>query len=58
VRSALTKVPGVVKVEVTMPDSAVVTIDKKKVTSAKLIEAVKKAGYGASVKKDKKETKS
>jgi len=42
-----------------MPNSAVVTVDpKKKVTSEKLIEAVKKAGYSATVKTDKKDKKS
>ncbi len=41
-----------------MPDKAVVRVDKTKLTSPKaLIEAVKKAGYGASVKTDKKEKK-
>ncbi|MSU22020.1 MAG: hypothetical protein EXS30_11575 [Pedosphaera sp.] len=52
-QSALSKVPGVIKAEVTMPDQAVVKVDKNKVTAAKLIEAVKKAGYGAKEKKEK-----
>ena len=38
-----------------MPDKAVVKIDKtKKVTTAQLIDAVKKAGYGAKLKEEKK----
>lgn len=40
-----------------MPDKAVVKYDKKKVTTDKLIAAVKKAGYGAKVKKDKEKDK-
>jgi len=52
VQSALSKVPGVVKAEVTMPNKAVVRFDKKKkVTTDKLIAAVKKAGYSAEEKK-------
>jgi copper chaperone CopZ len=54
VQSALSEVPGVVKAEVTMPDKAVVTFDKKKnVTAGKLMAAVKKAGYSAKEKKEK-----
>jgi copper chaperone CopZ len=53
VQSALSKVPGVIKAEVTMPDKAVVTVDKKKVKSDQLIKAVKKAGYSAKEKKEK-----
>ena len=37
-----------------MPDKAVVKVQKDKVTADKLIAAVKKAGYSASVKEDKK----
>jgi copper chaperone CopZ len=55
VQSALSKVPGVIKAEVEMPDKAVVTVDKQKsVTSEKLIAAVKKAGYSAKEKKESK----
>jgi len=57
VRSALTNVTGVISAEVTMPDKAVVKIQKDKVSANKLIAAVKKAGYGASVNKEKKEKK-
>lgn len=54
-RSALLKVPGVIQADVSMPDKAVVKIDKtKKVTTAQLIDAVKKAGYGAKLKEEKK----
>ena len=57
-RSALINVTGVISAEVTMPDKAVVKVQKDKVTADKLIAAVKKAGYGASVNKaDKKEKK-
>ena len=39
-----------------MPDKAMVKVQKDKVTADKLIAAVKKAGYGASVSKaDKKQ---
>jgi copper chaperone CopZ len=54
VRSALEKVPGVVSAEVTYPDKAVVKVEKGKVDTDKLIAAVKKAGYGASLKSEKK----
>jgi copper chaperone CopZ len=48
----------VISAEVTMPDKAVVKVQKDKVTADKLIAAVKKAGYRASVdKRDKKEKK-
>ena len=50
-RSALTNVTGVISAEVTMPDKAVVKVQKDKVTADKLIAAVRKAGYGASVSK-------
>ena len=41
-----------------MPDKAVVKVQKDKVTADKLIAAVKKAGYKASVVKgDKKQKK-
>lgn len=44
-----------VEAKVSMPDKAVVEIDKKKkVTTAQLIDAVKKAGYGAKLKEEKK----
>ena len=57
-RSALTNVTGVISAEVTMPDKAVVKVQKDKVTADKLIAAVKKAGYRASVDKgDKKQKK-
>lgn len=54
-QSALSKVPGVKKAEVALPDKAVVTVDKGKVTTRQLIAAVKKAGYGATEKKEKEE---
>jgi copper chaperone CopZ len=54
VRSALEKVPGVISAEVSHPDKAVVKIEKGKTDASKLIAAVKKAGYGASLKDDKK----
>jgi Cu+-exporting ATPase len=54
VRSALEKVSGVVSAEVTHPDKAVVQIKKGKTDADKLIAAVKKAGYGASLKREKK----
>ena len=53
-RSALEQTPGVVSAEVTHPDKAVVTIKKGKTDADKLIAAVKKAGYGASLETDKK----
>ena len=53
-RSALEKVPGVISAEVTHPDKAVVQIKKGKTDANKLIAAVKKAGYDASLKTDKK----
>ena len=53
-RSALTKLPGVISAEVAMPDKAEVKFDKEKVTHAKLIAAVKAAGYGAKVKEPAK----
>jgi len=40
-----------------MPDKAVVKVQGDKVSADKLIGAVKKAGYGASVRDDKKEKK-
>ena len=40
-----------------MPDKAVVKVQKDKVTAGKLIAAVKKAGYGASVNKEEKKQK-
>jgi copper chaperone CopZ len=54
VRSALEAVPGVVSAEVTHPDKAVVKIEKGKTDAKKLIAAVKKAGYGAELKDEKK----
>jgi copper chaperone CopZ len=57
VRSALTNVTGVISAEVSLPDKAVVKVQKEKVTADKLVTAVKKAGYGASVRDDKKERK-
>jgi len=55
VQSALSKVPGVKKAEVSLPDKAVVTVHKGKVKTDQLIAAVKKAGYGAKEKKEKVE---
>lgn len=40
-----------------MPDKAVVKVQKDKVTPDKLVAAVKKAGYGASVSKGDKKPK-
>ena len=40
--------------EVTYPDKAVVQIKKGKTNADKLIAAVKKAGYGASLKSETK----
>jgi copper chaperone CopZ len=54
VRSALEKVPGVISAEVTHPDKAVVKVEKGKADSKKLIAAVEKAGYKASLKDEKK----
>ena len=54
VRSALEKVPGVLSAEVTYPDKAIVKVEKGKADADKLVAAVKKAGYGASVKSEKK----
>jgi copper chaperone CopZ len=54
VRSALEKVSGVISAEVTYPDKAVVKIEQGKTDASKLIAAVKKAGYGASLKTEKK----
>jgi len=54
VRSALEGVPGVISAEVTHPDKAVVKIEKGKTDASKLIAAVKKAGYGAKLKDEKK----
>lgn len=42
-----------INAEVALPDKAVVRYDPKKTTPAKLINAVKKAGYKAEVKKEK-----
>lgn len=53
-RSALEKVSGVISAEVKHPDKAVVKIEKGKTDASKLIAAVKKAGYGASVREEKK----
>ena len=43
-RSALTKIAGVVKADVAMPNSAVVTINKGEVTSQQLVNAVVSLG--------------
>jgi copper chaperone CopZ len=52
VQSALSKVAGVEKAEVDLPNKAVVKYDPKKTSHKQLIEAVKKAGYTATVKKE------
>lgn len=52
-RSALEKVKGVVSAEVTHPDKAVVKVEKGKVETKQLIDAVKKAGYTAELKTEK-----
>jgi copper chaperone CopZ len=57
VQSALSKVEGVVKAEVTMPDKATVTIQKGKVSTDKLLAAVKQAGYSAKLRTDGKDKK-
>jgi copper chaperone CopZ len=57
VRSALTNLTGVISADVSLPDKAVVKVHKDKVSANKLIGAVKKAGYGASVKDDTKDKK-
>ncbi|MGB0775027.1 MAG: heavy-metal-associated domain-containing protein [Akkermansiaceae bacterium] len=57
VRSALEGVAGVSKAVVSMPDKAVVTYDPSKVKTKDLIAAVKKAGYKAKLKKEKKKAK-
>ena len=46
-------VSGVVSADVALPDKAIVTFDKNKTDTAKLIAAVKKAGYGAAIRADK-----
>ena len=53
-RSALEKTDGVISAEVTHPDKAVVKVKKGKTDANKLIAAVKKAGYGASLQSDEK----
>jgi len=49
VRSALTKVDGVVSAKVSMPDKAIVKIDPNKVKNQQLISAIKNAGYSAAI---------
>jgi len=51
VRSALKKVDGVSVADVSMPSSAVVKVDRSKVTDAQLVAAVKSAGpqYSATI---------
>ena len=51
VRSALSKVDGVSVANVSMPTSAVVQVDRDKVTNDQLIAAVKSAGsrYSATI---------
>lgn len=51
VRSALTDLPGVFSADVALPDKADVKYDKTKVKPEQMIAAVKKAGYGATLKK-------
>lgn len=52
VRAALEKVPGVTKAEVDLKaNEATVAYEKGKTTPEKLVEAIKKAGYQASVRK-------
>ena len=53
-RSALEKVPGVISAEVSHPDKAVITVQKGKVDTKKLIAAVEKAGYKARLKEESK----
>ena len=50
-RSALTSVPGVISADVALPDKADVKYDKSKATTQQMIAAIKKAGYGAVVRK-------
>lgn len=47
-RSALTKVPGVISADVTQADGkAIVKLEKGKATAAQLADVVTKAGYNA-----------
>ena len=49
-QGALTKVSGVTSVSVSLPDKAVVKIEKDKASVAELTAAVKRAGFSAVVK--------
>lgn len=50
-RSALTKVDGVISAEVSLPDKAVIKLEPGKTNVKALIKAVEDAGYGATEKK-------
>jgi copper chaperone CopZ len=50
VQSALSKIGGVEKAEVELPNKASIKYDPKKTNPKELIAAVKKAGYTAVVK--------
>ena len=52
-RSALSKVKGVIDADVALPNKADVKVQKGKVTSDQLIKAVKDAGYSAKLKQKK-----
>jgi copper chaperone CopZ len=48
VRSALTKIPGVISADVTQADGkAIVKLEKGKATTVQLADAVEKAGFSA-----------
>jgi copper chaperone CopZ len=53
VRSALSKVKGVVNADVALPDKAEVKVQKGKVNPDQLIKAVKEAGYSAKLRQKK-----
>jgi copper chaperone CopZ len=56
VRSALSKVKGVVEADVALPGKADVKVKKGKVTSEQLIKAIKDAGYSAKLKEAPKKS--
>ena len=57
VRSALSKVPGVLEANVEMPNKADVKVEKGKVTLDQLTKAVKEAGYSAKLRKPQPDKK-
>jgi copper chaperone CopZ len=50
VQGALTKVSGVIAARVSLPNQAIVKIEKGKVTSTELTSAVKGVGFSAAAK--------